>query len=77
MPRVSRSFGQGRLLAVALIWSVFAVALFVPQETQALPSYARQTGLGCGVCHTEFPQLTPFGRRFKIGGYTLRKPEEK
>ena len=55
----------------------FAVVLLAPQESQALPSYARQTGLGCGVCHTEFPQLTPFGRRFKIGGYTLRKPEEK
>jgi hypothetical protein len=77
MPRVSRGFGQQSLLAVVLFLLVFVVALLAPQETQALPSYARQTGLGCGVCHTEFPQLTPFGRRFKIGGYTLRKPEEK
>jgi hypothetical protein len=37
----------------------------------ALPSFARQTGLACGGCHTEFPQLTPFGRRFKLNGYTL------
>jgi hypothetical protein len=47
----------------------------LPQKADALPSYARQTGLGCGMCHTEFPQLTPFGRRFKIGGYTMRKAE--
>ncbi len=38
---------------------------------EALPSYARQTGQPCAACHTAFPELTPFGRRFKIGGYTL------
>jgi hypothetical protein len=36
----------------------------------ALPSYARQTGQPCGTCHTDFAGLTPYGRRFKIGGYT-------
>ena len=36
----------------------------------ALPSFARQTGQTCSTCHTAFPQLTPFGRRFKLGGYT-------
>lgn len=37
----------------------------------ALPSYARQTGMACASCHTQFPELTPFGRSFKLGGYTL------
>ncbi|HZU88231.1 MAG TPA: hypothetical protein VE993_03140 [Stellaceae bacterium] len=37
----------------------------------ALPLYARQTGLVCANCHTAFFELTPFGRRFKLGGYTL------
>ena len=36
-----------------------------------LPSYARQTGLACSACHIQFLQLTPFGRRFKLNGYTL------
>ncbi len=36
-----------------------------------LPSYARQTGLACSACHIQFLQLTPFGRRFKLSGYTL------
>jgi len=39
---------------------------------EALPAYARQTGLPCATCHTAFPELTPYGRRFKIGGYTAR-----
>ncbi len=38
---------------------------------QALPSFARQTGQPCGTCHTDYPALTPFGRRFKLLGYTV------
>jgi hypothetical protein len=74
MPSVSFSCGGIRpanLSGVALSLMLFALAMLAPQQADALPSFARQTGLGCGVCHTEFPQLTPFGRRFKIGGYTL------
>lgn len=73
MPRdsISRAFSSVCWLGAALILWVFAFAMLVPQRADALPTYARQTGLGCGACHTEFPQLTPFGRRFKIGGYTL------
>ena len=37
----------------------------------AVPSYARQTGLACSACHYQFLTLTPFGRRFKLNGYTL------
>ena len=37
----------------------------------AVPSFARQTGQPCATCHTAFPELTPFGRRFKLGGYTM------
>jgi hypothetical protein len=36
-----------------------------------IPSFSRQTGLACSACHTTFPQLTPFGRTFKLNGYTL------
>ena len=38
---------------------------------EAVPSFARQTGLACEACHTVFPQLTPFGRIFKASGYTI------
>ena len=39
---------------------------------QAVPSYARQTGSECAACHVGGygPQLTPYGIKFKIGGYT-------
>ncbi len=42
---------------------------FAP-SAEALPSFARQTGQPCGSCHTDFAGLTPYGRLFKIEGYT-------
>lgn len=38
----------------------------------ALPSFARQTGQQCAACHVggDWPQLTPWGRIFKLAGYT-------
>ncbi len=36
-----------------------------------VPSFSRQTKLACNVCHYGFPQLTPFGRQFKLNGYTM------
>jgi hypothetical protein len=49
---------------------VLVIALS-PRHAVSLPLYARQTGQPCATCHTAFLELTPFGRRFKLGGYTL------
>jgi hypothetical protein len=40
-------------------------------NAHAVPSYARQTGMACAACHTVYPELTAFGRSFKMNGYTL------
>ena len=61
----AKAFGA---LAVAAAGLAFLMVGADPAE--ALPSYARQTGQPCATCHTAFPELTPYGRRFKIGGYT-------
>ena len=43
----------------------------------AVPSFAEQTGQPCSACHVGSfgPQLTPFGRQFKLEGYTMRAGE--
>ena len=45
----------------------------LPVASQALPLFARQTGQNCVSCHTggQFPDLTPYGRKFKLTGYTI------
>lgn len=49
------------------------LCLLSPLAAKALPSFARQTGQRCVTCHAggQFPELTSFGRMFKLTGYTL------
>lgn len=56
---------------------VIAIVVLLPRAGYALPSFARQTGMRCTTCHTAFPQLTPFGREFKLQGYVLSNEQSK
>jgi hypothetical protein len=51
------------------LWLMLLLIIFIP-KVWALPSFARQTGLACTACHTVFPELTTYGRNFKLDGYT-------
>jgi hypothetical protein len=55
---------------------VALVVCLVAARAWAVPAFARQTGMSCSSCHTVFPELTPFGRAFKAGAYTMTtKPQ--
>ena len=63
---------QKRLGGIVAVLALGAGAiLLAPDSAQAVPSFARQTGMACEACHTVFPELTPFGRRFKLNAYTI------
>lgn len=55
------------MLLIAMLFAVCAI------PAHALPSFAQQTGQPCVTCHIGSfgPQLTPFGRAFKLQGYAL------
>lgn len=53
------------VITAGSLWAVSA------PPAQAVPSFSRQSGQACASCHTVFPELTPFGRQFKLRGYTL------
>ena len=59
-----------RIVALAGLFVAFLLAC--APTAQAVPSFASQTGQPCTACHVGAfgPQLAPFGRAFKIGGYT-------
>jgi hypothetical protein len=61
------AFGGSTFFALLIVGAGVALA---PNPVSALPSFARQTGQPCSTCHSAFPQLTPYGRRFKLNGYT-------
>lgn len=57
---------------IILCLSVAGLFLFLNlTKANAVPSFARQTGMSCTMCHTVFPELTPFGRQFKLGGFAF------
>jgi hypothetical protein len=57
--------------AFVIVGAVTAALLVGIASSDALPSYARQTGQQCAACHNGFPELTPYGRLFKLNGYTF------
>ena len=50
---------------------LLALGIMCAPPAQALPLFARQTGMACLACHTVYPELTHFGRMFKMNGYQL------
>lgn len=62
MKHVTRLIPMG----LAMLW-----LMMFASWANAVPSFARQTGMSCATCHTVFPALTAFGRQFKLDGYTL------
>ncbi|BCB27120.1 cytochrome c [Sulfurimicrobium lacus] len=74
MRRFTVGVSRGALRNVALVFGVLGIsASMLPIDAQALPLFARQTGQNCVACHAggQFPELTPYGRAFKLTGYTI------
>ncbi len=67
-----------RLCAAAM--SLAGILLLIPTESQAMPSFARQTGMSCNSCHIgtdNVPNFTRTGRIFAMRGYVRPIVREK
>lgn len=67
----------GRFIAAA---GMAVIMIFLTTTiSYAVPSMGRQTGMQCASCHTVFPELTPFGRQFKLRGFSMGgiQPDDK
>lgn len=58
---------------LACLLAISTLSLLISTGAEAMPSFSRQTGQACSSCHTQSfgPNLTPFGREFKLSGYTM------
>jgi hypothetical protein len=66
--------GQGRQRIGQVLGLIATLGISVlSTDASALPVFARQTGQNCVSCHAggQFPELTPYGRMFKMTGYTI------
>jgi hypothetical protein len=60
-------------LHLLLLFIILVSSMSYPRPAHSLPSFARQTGQNCIACHAggQFPELTAYGRLFKLTGYTI------
>jgi hypothetical protein len=73
----------GYMRRTRLVWpltnclAILVMIVSLYPKAYAIPSFSRQTGLVCNACHSNPPELTAFGRKFKLEGYTLtdKKPD--
>jgi hypothetical protein len=71
-PRLTKAAGRADAIpGISASHTVAPASLYAALARLYVPSFSRQTGLACSACHYQFPQLTPFGRMFKLNGYTL------
>ncbi|MFI4889273.1 MAG: cytochrome C [Steroidobacterales bacterium] len=70
MQRINWFSSKAWLRACAVL-AAAGLGVITSQPAQALPLFARQTGEACLACHTVYPELTHFGRMFKMNGYQL------
>jgi hypothetical protein len=64
----------GRIRLAHVFSAALLGATVFGARAEALPAFAAQTGQPCQMCHVGGfgPQLTPYGRDFKLNGYTQR-----
>ncbi|WP_372524272.1 cytochrome C [Piscinibacter sp.] len=70
--RSGLTIGLSKSLSTIAALAVVGIAL-LPEPASAIPLFNRQTGQNCVACHAggQFPELTPYGRLFKMTGYTI------
>ena len=68
------AFLNRSVIVIAFFLGAIAGLCFYPGKASAVPAFARQTHQACAACHIGGfgPQLTPYGRQFKLLGYTLK-----
>ena len=51
--------------------------LIVPDESQAIPAFARRYNLSCSTCHAPIPKLKPYGADFAGDGFVIVENEKE
>ncbi len=71
MVRAGAGRGVSAVLRSIALGAVLLASVLASADAEAVALYNRQTGQSCAACHTAPPELTPFGRRFMMNGFTM------
>jgi hypothetical protein len=56
-------------LTILMAALVFLCVSLIPEDSNAIPTFARKHQMTCSNCHLAWPQLNQLGRTFKEDGY--------
>lgn len=62
---------MNKSLLLALVFIVGMLITLVPEEAQAIPSFARKYKTSCTTCHIAIPKRNAFGEAFRRNGFVL------
>jgi hypothetical protein len=67
---------------IILISALFALLLglqwlVLPDESAAIPAFARRNNLSCSTCHAPIPKLKPYGADFAADGFIIAENEKE
>ena len=57
------------MLSIPIVIASLLFVAFMPEDSDAIPSFARKYEMNCSNCHIAWPQLNKVGRTFKEAGY--------
>jgi hypothetical protein len=72
---MSRMIGLVLAGVIAGTLAFLSIGLFSP-TVEAIPAFARKTGLACSACHEVWPRLSDFGVNFRDRGYRLKRDRD-
>jgi len=64
--------GKSRVVVVLVLVAMASAA----RRAEAIPAFARATGMGCPACHESWPLLSPVGELYRDRGYRVHGTED-
>ena len=59
------------------ILSFLILSFLLPEDSSAIPAFARKYKISCNTCHTVFPRLKEYGDDFAGSGFIIKEKENK
>ncbi len=56
---------------------IIAASFITPENSDAIPAFARRYKVSCNTCHAPFPKLKPYGDEFAGSGFIMVEEEKE
>ena len=75
---VAQQKGDDSMKLLKIFLLVFiAVSFIMPDNSDAIPAFARRYKVSCNTCHAPFPKLKPYGDEFAGNGFIMIEEEKE